>query len=457
MASLADIWDAPADSASSIPAPPSNPPTFDDDDDVVLTSNTKRRPRSTLFLDSDSDNDAAPTSSKGAHYASKPSSSKNDIDAFFDNLEDEPESTFRQLAPSLDVDALKRQADAQIALTPHQILPSSSPPRDLGDDEDGRKAKGGKKAKEGLAKRKRRNLDEGTLVSPDGFPALVKQAKNFKPKGKGHELSDLNRLLNVYHFWSHKMHPNTQFIDTVQRVEKLCHSKRMAVALGVWRDEAKGLINGHQVDGDGNDADHSDSDADNDDVPRLTDVPVATDDERSSPAPSRGPSLPLSSASEAGGLDDDFDIDAMIREEEAATAQYDQQGPSTTSTASVPAPRPAPAPTSSTPMDEDEAMWDAMDDFPEQPYVPPDHHEGPQKPATAAPAMDEDEDMWDMIREVEQERETAEKAGAPASSASGPPEGPGGSAEPVAGPAGIVGVDPTRPATNDEGWDEMYA
>ncbi|KAI0721057.1 replication fork protection component Swi3-domain-containing protein [Cerioporus squamosus] len=453
MASLADIWDTPAESASTIPAPPPNPPTFDDDDEVVLTSNAKRRPRSTLFLDSDSDNDAAPTSSKGAHYASKPSSSKNDIDAFFEDLEDEPESTFKQLAPSLDVDALKRRADAQLALTPHQILPSSSPPRDLGDDEDGKKAKGGKKAKDGLAKRKRKNLDEGTLVGPDGFPALVKQAKHFKPKGKGHELSDLNRLLNVYHFWSHKMYPNTQFIDTVQRVEKLCHSKRMAVALGVWRDEAKGLINGHQIDGDGEDADHSDSDADNDDVPRPTDVPVATDDERSSPAPSRGPSLPPSSASEAGGLDDDFDIDAMIREEETAQAS----GPSIVPTASAPAPRPAPAASVSAPVDEDEAMWDARDDFPEQPYVPPDREQGAQKPSTAASTMDEDEDMWDMIREVEQEREAAEKAVAPAPSATEPPEGTGASAEPITGPAGIVGVDPTRPATNDEGWDEMYA
>ncbi|RPD66172.1 Swi3-domain-containing protein [Lentinus tigrinus ALCF2SS1-7] len=452
MASLADIWDIPAESASSTPAPPRNPPTLDDDDDVVLSNTAKRRPRSTLFLDSDSENEAAPTSSKGAHYASRPSTSKNDIDALFDDLEDEPESTFKQLAPSLDVDALRRQAEAKIALTPHQILPSSSPPRDLGDEEeDGKRTKGGKKAKDGLSKRKRKNLDEGTLVGPLGFPALVKQAKNFKPKGKGHELSDLNRLLNVYHFWSHEMYPNTQFIDTVQRVEKLCHSKRMNVALGVWRDESKGLINGHDVNADG--SDHSDSDADNDDAPRPTDVPIATDNERSSPAPSRGPSLPPSSASEADGLDDDFDIDAMIREEEVAQTQ----GPSGPSTTSAPAPRRAPAATSNTPMDEDEAMWDAMDDFPAEPYVPPDREQAVKKPTAPAPPMDEDEDMWDMIREVEQEREAVEKAAPPTSNAAGPPEGAGAPTEPVTGPFGIVGVDPTRPATNDEGWDEMYA
>ena len=190
MASLADIWDTPAESASTS-APPRNPLTFDDEEDVVTSNPVKRRPHSTLFLDSDSENEAAPSSSKGAHYASKPNASNNDIDAFFNDLEDEPESTFKPLAPSLDVDALKRQAEAKIALTPHQILPSSSPPRDLGDEEEDGKKKGGKKARDGLARRKRKNLDEGTLVGPDGFPALVKQAKDFKPKGKGHEVRAL--------------------------------------------------------------------------------------------------------------------------------------------------------------------------------------------------------------------------------------------------------------------------
>ena len=91
------------------------------------------------------------------------------------------------------------------------------------------------------------------------------------------------------------------------------------VALGVWRDEDKGLINGRKIP-DPDDPDQSDSDNnDDDDAARPTDVPVATEDERSTPAPSRGPSLPPTSASE-GGFDDDFDIDAMIAEDEAARA-----------------------------------------------------------------------------------------------------------------------------------------
>ena len=40
---------------------------------------------------------------------------------------------------------------------------------------------------------------------------------------------DLQRLLRIYQFWAHEMYPKGQFRDTVGRVEKLCHSKRMAV------------------------------------------------------------------------------------------------------------------------------------------------------------------------------------------------------------------------------------
>ncbi|TBU65789.1 Swi3-domain-containing protein [Dichomitus squalens] len=441
MASLDDIWDAPAESAST--APTSAPILIDDDDDDS-TSHPKppARPRSTLFLDSGSEDDA-PSTSK-THYASRPGSSKPDIDAFFDDLDD-PETAFQALAPSLDVDTLKRQAGANLPpLTPHQILPSSSPPRDLGGDKAGAKSKAdGRKGEKGTttARKKRPVLDEGRLLGPQGFPALMKQTKNFKPKGKGHELSDLNRLLTVYHFWAHEMYPNAQFIDTVQRVEKLCHSKRMHVALGVWRDEAKGLINGHKLPDPNASDDSSDSDTDQEDphAAPATDVPVATEDERSSPAPSRGPSLPPTSASE-GGLDDDFDIDAMIAEDEAARAR------APIDTSSRPQPTGAPAAA-----DEDEEMWDAvMADFPDEPYVPPDRQ--PRAPAAKPPVRaqaaheGEDEDMWDIVREMEAEAAAKVAAGDPPSD--GPPSG---------GTTGLAGVDPTRPASNDEGWDEMYA
>lgn len=183
MASLADIWDAPAEAAPRSGLAASI--LTDEDDDDAFGSHPKRptRLRPTLFLDSDSENEA-PTGSK-ARYASKPNASRPDIDAFWDDLDEDPDTAFKGLAPSLDVEALRREADAHISLTPHQILPSSSPPRDTGDGESG---KTGKKKDIGLKKRKRVVLDEGKLVSSDGFPALVQQAKKFKPKGKGHEV-----------------------------------------------------------------------------------------------------------------------------------------------------------------------------------------------------------------------------------------------------------------------------
>ncbi|PIL24026.1 hypothetical protein GSI_13777 [Ganoderma sinense ZZ0214-1] len=432
MSSLDDIWDTPPDSVSSVPSNPT--PIYADDGHDLFTDQPKRPPRSTLFLGSDSEDDAPSTSN--AHYASKPGSSKPDIDAFWDDL-DEPDSAFQGLAPSLDVEALKRQADAKLPpLTPHQILPSSSPPRDVGNGKDSAKDKAdGKKGDKGTTKKKKRPiLDEGRLLGTEGFPALVKQAKEFKPKGKGHELSDLKRLFTVYQFWSHQMYPNTQFMDTVQRTEKLCHSKRMHVALGVWRDEVKGLINGHKIrDPDASDnSDSDDSDKDADRAP-ATDVPIATEDERSSPAPSRDPSLPPSSASEGGGFDDEFDIDAMIAEDEAARAQG--------SSAAGSSGPPAPAHSKGAPADEDEEMWDAvMADFPDEPYVPLKRQ--PSAPKPSVQAADADEEMWDIVREME-EAEAAAKTTVPDTPAS---EG-----------AGLVGVDPTRKATNDEGWDEMYA
>lgn len=242
------------------------------------------------------------------------------------------------------------------------------------------------------------------------------------------------------------------------------------MALSVWRDEAKGLINGHKIPGPDDPLNSSDSD--NDDgsganknpsrsraaTQEPQDVPIATDDERSSPARStHGASLPPSSpssrASSLGALDDDFDIDAMIREDEAVR----MQGPP------APAPRPTPQAIYGVPRggaadeDEDAAMWDAvMDDLPDEPYVPPVRQ--PSGPSTSGGGgMDEDmdEDMWDMVREMEAKpTATAAVPAAPAPSAPTAGEGHGQSQTGASIPEE---QGEPRKATNDEGWDEMYA
>ena len=57
--------------------------------------------------------------------------------------------------------------------------------------------------------------------------------------------------------------------------------------------------------------------------------------------------------------------------------------------------------------------------------------------------------------EEEMEAEANVKATAPAPIPALPPSVGEGLAQPSA--SGIVGQDPTRRATNDEGWDEMYS
>lgn len=69
------------------------------------------------------------------------------------------------------------------ALTPHAILPSSSPPPE-GAENSEKKGKGEKKPR-----RKPLVLKEGLLTGDNGFPKLISDMKQFKPKGKGHEVS----------------------------------------------------------------------------------------------------------------------------------------------------------------------------------------------------------------------------------------------------------------------------
>ncbi|KAJ7172425.1 replication fork protection component Swi3-domain-containing protein [Mycena filopes] len=180
------------------------------------------------------------------------------------------------------------------ALTPHQIL-SSSPAHHLDADPDVKKPK-----------KKAMRLDEGRLIGESGFPQLIKDTKQLKIKGKGHEASDLNRLLQVYQFWTHRLYPKTPFKDTVDRVEKLCHTKRMHNNLSTWRDQAHGLVNGHKADEEG-DADVTD----------LTDKSLLPPDSdhaeyasSSTPAATRPPTSD-EGESEFNEVDFDADLAAM--------------------------------------------------------------------------------------------------------------------------------------------------
>jgi replication fork protection complex subunit Csm3/Swi3 len=184
---LDDIWDAPAASTS-----PRRKSPDDVDDDGGPSRANKRRRSQPLFLGDDSDDDdAAPGSSRQAPRTPSASAAP-DIDAMFEDLDnDEPQ--FEGLAPTLDVNALRRAAEDKHAraapLTPHAIMPSSSPPRD-GDAPAERWKDRAEKGKDGEKKKKTvARMDETRLMGPDGFPALINMTKDFKPRGKGHEVN----------------------------------------------------------------------------------------------------------------------------------------------------------------------------------------------------------------------------------------------------------------------------
>lgn len=97
----------------------------------------------------------------------------------------------------------------------------------------------------------RAKVDAERLLGPKGMPALMGVAKKWKPRGKGHEVGrccccrgracqplttcssqvkDLNRLLDVYQMWAHSMFPRGEFLQTMQRVETVCRTRRMMVS-----------------------------------------------------------------------------------------------------------------------------------------------------------------------------------------------------------------------------------
>ncbi|KAG8897198.1 hypothetical protein FRC00_004680, partial [Tulasnella sp. 408] len=198
---------------------------------------------------------------------------------------------------------------------------------DEGDDSKGDKGSGEKKRKP-LPK-----LDEARLLGDNGFRALVAQTKNFKvhnpkgkdpkkdklssadlilPKQKDPEFANLSRFIEMTQLWAHRMYPKGQFSDTVERVEKLCHSRRMVTAMSVWKDEYKnGPLSSRIHEPSSPPADNADEEVDDDGTyTREVDAegrPIGR--AASSRASSRPPTMPTSSgASEI----DDADLDAIM-------------------------------------------------------------------------------------------------------------------------------------------------
>ncbi|KAF2724496.1 Swi3-domain-containing protein [Polychaeton citri CBS 116435] len=83
-------------------------------------------------------------------------------------------------------------------------------------------------------------LDENLILSQQGVPKLRKVAKSrLKFKGKGHEFSDIERLLGLYQLWLDDMFPRAKFRDGLTMIERLGHKKRLQVYRRAWIDESK--------------------------------------------------------------------------------------------------------------------------------------------------------------------------------------------------------------------------
>ncbi|OJJ95823.1 hypothetical protein ASPACDRAFT_81580 [Aspergillus aculeatus ATCC 16872] len=83
-------------------------------------------------------------------------------------------------------------------------------------------------------------LDESRLLSQSGIPKLRRTSRQrLRLKGKGHEFSDVARLLNLYQLWLDDLYPRAKFADGLAMIEKLGHSKRLQAMRREWIDEEK--------------------------------------------------------------------------------------------------------------------------------------------------------------------------------------------------------------------------
>jgi hypothetical protein len=166
MVTIDNLWDEPVESE---PAPhlAVNPVTSSEDP---------------LFLQSDSDNEG-----RTGGAASRQSKAPDDIGALFDVDNDEENGQLSNVTyEQLRKDALsggKLPDDA----------PSGGENQGAHEDppEEGSilKSKSNKKDEDASTKRTIPKLNEELLLSEKGIPALIKDARQWKPKGKGHEAS----------------------------------------------------------------------------------------------------------------------------------------------------------------------------------------------------------------------------------------------------------------------------
>ncbi|KAG5438010.1 hypothetical protein PCANB_000357 [Pneumocystis canis] len=78
-------------------------------------------------------------------------------------------------------------------------------------------------------------LDDERLLSEKGLVRIMYQApQRIRWKGKGHEFSDLQRLLSYYQVWAHELFPKARFREVLRMIQKCGHLKRVRVQRTQW-------------------------------------------------------------------------------------------------------------------------------------------------------------------------------------------------------------------------------
>lgn len=138
-------------------------------------------------------------------------------------------------------------------------------------------------------------LDEDRLISSVGIPSLIKRSKQFKFRGKGHELQDLDKFIEHYQFWCHELFPKAKFRDCLGMIRKVGKTKRMKMHRREFIDDL--LPKPEQEDP----VSESDADAQAVVEPELDDIDFDIDDIE----PATGQPVPAQS------IPDDDDMDAL--------------------------------------------------------------------------------------------------------------------------------------------------
>lgn len=166
MATIDDLWDEPVESE---PAP-------------HLVENPATSTERPLFLQSDSENEET-----AGTAGSRPSKAPDDIGALFD-IDDDDENG--QLS-NVTYEQLRKDALSGGQVPDDGSSGGEGQGTKEGSPKEGStaKSKSNEKGEDGSTKRTIPKLNEELLLGEKGIPALIKDAKRWRPKGKGHEVN----------------------------------------------------------------------------------------------------------------------------------------------------------------------------------------------------------------------------------------------------------------------------